>query len=396
MSSLTSLKAQTVKQLGTLAKKLDLTGWQNLRKDDLIQAILKEERRRKRQTAAAKKSSLKKKKGKVPPESYETNGHAKSRNSKTTSKSATHNTRKSHQEVIPQKSAARRLTSPPKNQPTRSQLTPIQSPSPSNNGQVSHLHHSPVLNSATAPQSPSDLSSTHFLHDKIDLTPCSSYWLRASWQISPEGTRRAKAALAEQWHSAQPVLRLIQIEGEANNIEYVRSLVAIHNGVDHWFLEAPTPHHSYRVEIGYLATNQKFHRLAHSDTVTPPAENTVLKNYDNPPTNKDLGKRKTSAALAIAKPILASRESQTNEEFPLTADLKATLHGRTIADGELTVDEAPVEVEVDGAFQIDLELPNRRQVLTLVAVNPTTLQEKTLIIAIERNTKSLEKTPLCQ
>ena len=39
------------------------------------------------------------------------------------------------------------------------------------------------------------------------------YWLQACWDVSRQNVARAKAALAEHWHTAKPTLRLLEVNG---------------------------------------------------------------------------------------------------------------------------------------------------------------------------------------
>ncbi len=47
-------------------------------------------------------------------------------------------------------------------------------------------------------------------------------------------------------------------------------------------------------------------------------------------------------------------------------------------------------VESDGSFSVRLNLPDSRQIIPAVATSLDGGEEKTIILAIERNTKSLE------
>jgi hypothetical protein len=47
-------------------------------------------------------------------------------------------------------------------------------------------------------------------------------------------------------------------------------------------------------------------------------------------------------------------------------------------------------VEEDGTFRVQLDMPDRRQVLPIVAQSPDGTEQRTIVLALERNTKVME------
>ena len=47
------------------------------------------------------------------------------------------------------------------------------------------------------------------------------FWLHAYWELTRQSVERARAALAQYWHAARPVLRLFEVErnGTTNSRE---------------------------------------------------------------------------------------------------------------------------------------------------------------------------------
>ncbi|MCY3011807.1 MAG: DUF4912 domain-containing protein, partial [Planctomycetota bacterium] len=62
----------------------------------------------------------------------------------------------------------------------------------------------------------------------------------------------------------------------------------------------------------------------------------------------------------------------------------------THPDAHLHVGEEPVKVRSDGSFSIRLPLPDRRQVLPATAKSRDGVDDQTVVIAVERNTKVME------
>ena len=48
------------------------------------------------------------------------------------------------------------------------------------------------------------------------------YWLQACWDVTRQSVQRARAAMAEHWHTAKPILRLMQVESGCDH-QYQRT-----------------------------------------------------------------------------------------------------------------------------------------------------------------------------
>src|SRR5207302_9470232 len=95
--------------------------------------------------------------------------------------------------------------------------------------------------------------------DRLVLIVRDSYWLQAIWSVTRHSVKRAEAALAEQWHTAGPVLRLLEVDGghTTSTVERVVREIEIHGGVTNWYVEVSSPPQSFRAAIGYKAANGK-------------------------------------------------------------------------------------------------------------------------------------------
>ena len=108
--------------------------------------------------------------------------------------------------------------------------------------------------------------------DRIIVLARDSYWLHAYWELSRTTLARAQAALGQEWHSAQPILRLMDVTSEDTTAAAERQVrdIPIHGGVNNWYLDVLDPPRSFRIDIGYLSRRGKFYVLARSNIVSTP------------------------------------------------------------------------------------------------------------------------------
>jgi hypothetical protein len=280
-----------------------------------------------------------------------------------------------------------------------------------------NLAKQPVPADAVAVSKPLPLKINWPNRDRLVVMVRGPFWLHATWDLTPAGVQRAQAALGQDWHSAKPVLRLIQLSssGSSTSSERVARDIPIHGGVKNWFIDVNKPPQTYRIEIGYLSVRGKFFCLARSNTVTtPPAQNgdsldthwgdialDVEKIYalsgggESSSDLQDLFEEKTQrplsnlaanghAALSIDG-ILAPHKN-----FKLEIDAEIVLRGSSLAGCSVNVQGEPIKVHSDGSFSVRMDFPNRRQVIPIVATSKDGVQHRTVVLAIERNTKAME------
>ena len=108
--------------------------------------------------------------------------------------------------------------------------------------------------------------------DRIIAMVRDPYWLHAYWELSRSTLARAQAALGQDWHTARPVLRLMDVTSEDTTSASERHVrdIEIHGGVNNWYIDVTNPPRSYRIDIGYLARRGKFFVLARSNVVSTP------------------------------------------------------------------------------------------------------------------------------
>lgn len=261
--------------------------------------------------------------------------------------------------------------------------------------------------------------------DRLVVMVRDPYWLHAFWELTRQGVERAEAALGQEWHSARPVLRLLDVSsnGTTSTAETVLRHIDIHGGVNNWYIDVNDPPKSYRVDIGYLALSGKFYMLARSNVVTTPRAGSsdeidhnwsdVAENFEkiyamsggyaddgpNPELQQLFEERlrrpmNTSMIGKFGRGVNGLLRKRRGQAFQFEVDAELIVFGTTEPDARVTLQGEPVQLRPDGTFTVRFSLPNCRQVLPAVASSSDGLEQRTVILAVERNTKVME--PLCR
>jgi hypothetical protein len=243
-------------------------------------------------------------------------------------------------------------------------------------------------------------------------------WLHCVWDVTPQSVQRAQAAMGQDWHSAFPVLRLRRVDTATSGAsESVERDVKIHGRVKNWYLDVAEAQQNYRVELGYLSASGRFHSLARSNVVSTPAPdrgeimdphwNDVAENCEKIyamsggySTDGSAGELQELFEERLRRPMgspLVTRygagaEGLIHRDRRLKIELEAELmiHGATHPDAHVTLQGEPIKVRPDGSFTVRTDFPNRRQVIPVVISTRDGAQQRTVILAVERNTKILE------
>ena len=255
--------------------------------------------------------------------------------------------------------------------------------------------------------------------DRVALLVRDPYWLHVCWEISRHSVERVRAAMSEQWHGAKPVLRLIEVEDgpTTSTAERVLREIEIHGGVNNWYVDVSDPPNSYRVAIGYLAAGGRFYSLARSNSVTTPrpgSSDTLDQNwsavardyervfslsggYSGKPSCGELKdlfeerlRRPMGSSLVTKYGVAAGGALGRRSNFAFDVDAELIVYGQTVPNAHVTLAGQPVKLRPDGTFTVRKSLPDRRQVLPVVAGSGDGLEQRTIILAIERNTKVME------
>ena len=66
------------------------------------------------------------------------------------------------------------------------------------------------------------------------------------------------------------------------------------------------------------------------------------------------------------------------------------IYGKTKAGSHVTLAGEPVKLRSDGTFTVRMSMPDRRQLLPVVANSRDGAEQRTIVLAVERNTKVME------
>jgi hypothetical protein len=225
--------------------------------------------------------------------------------------------------------------------------------------------------------------------------------------------------MAEHWHTAIPILRLMEVEAGAttSTAERIAREIPIHGGVSNWYIDVLDPPKSYRVDIGYKGENGRFVALARSNSVTTPSPGSsdsldqnwtdIAQDYervysmsggsDAEQSNNDLKelfeerlRRPMGSPMVTKYGVGADSMSMRKSQFGFTVDAELIIYGQTRPDGNVTLAGNPVKLRPDGTFTVRRKMPDRREVVPVVADSGDGLEQRTIILAIERNTKVME------
>jgi hypothetical protein len=257
--------------------------------------------------------------------------------------------------------------------------------------------------------------------DRIVAMVRDPYWLHTYWELTRHAIQRAEAALGQEWHGSRPILRLLDVTTNdvTSTSERIVRDIEIHGGCNNWYVDVANPPRSYRIDIGYLARGGRFYVLARSNVVTTPRagiSDVIDENW------ADLDSRKADRIYAMSSgfdPAASSLEvKQLFEErlrrpmgspavtsfgscvlpggkirqFTFQIDAELIVYGSTEPNARVTLQGQPVNLRSDGTFTMRFKLPDSRQIIPAVATSPDGMEERTIVLAVERNTKQLEPT----
>jgi hypothetical protein len=267
------------------------------------------------------------------------------------------------------------------------------------------------------PVSPSRALDHACIKDRIVAVARDPYWLHTYWELSRSTLARAQAALGQDWHTARPLLRLMDVTSEDTTSASERHLrdIEIHGGVNNWFIDVQAPPRSYRIDIGYLARRGKFFVLARSNVVTTPkagSSDIFDESWSNVQEQFQRLYRQSGGASGSSdshdlrdlfeerfRRPMHSLSLQTlgtgaltsfGRDFHFEIDAELIVYGSTEPNAKVTLQGEPVQVRPDGSFTVRFSLPDSRQIIPAVAASPDGVEERTIVLAVERNTKALE------
>lgn len=381
-----SLKEKPVRDLARLAKQHGVAGWHAMRKDQLIRALVRKARTRP-PVAAARCNAIPVRNG--------------DRDSRPAVPAAIGRLPAGVVAGVAAGGAARAVA-------------PTQDPAVTLRLQQARERLLKAKNLATPPEGG---RSPRPVRDRMVLMVRGPHWLHVFWELTARSISRSQAALGQEWHGARPTLRLIELESglNASPSERVVREIAVHGGVKNWFIDIREPHR-YRCEIGYLAVSGRFHALVRSNAVSMPhspqgdtldahwgeivddceriyAMSGGFSAEHSSTELQELFEERLRRPMGPPAARSSGAEDEEGEDgvpaFELEVDAEMVVYGVTQPGAYLTLQGEPVKVHADGTFRVRVDMPNRRQVLPIVASTADGASRQMVVMAVERNTKSM-------
>jgi hypothetical protein len=193
--------------------------------------------------------------------------------------------------------------------------------------------------------------------------------------------------------------------------------IEVHGGVSNWYVHVDDSPGSYRLELGYMGSTGRFYPLVRSNVVSTPEPGSsdaidenwtdVAENFDKiyamsggySPDNNSLScraVRRTAPSpdgLAHGHPLRARAWKAclaASQDFKFEVDAEMIVYGVTNPDTHVSLRGEPVRIRPDGTFTVRMSLPNQRQVIPVVASAANGGEQRTIVLAVERNTKVME------
>ncbi|MBD14972.1 MAG: DUF4912 domain-containing protein [Planctomycetaceae bacterium] len=357
-----TLRSRTAKDLAQLARQNGIAGWHSMRKEELVLALIK----------------IANKRGAIAQLSNDKSPGASAKNSLFVS-GATSPTKKQDSKIRRKIDLLQRKIATAKN----------------------------IASNADSPQESKE--------DRLIVMVRDPYWLHAFWELSQRSVDRAQAALGQHWHSAQPTLRVFSIK-ETGTAVLTRNIV-IHGGVSNWYVDVQDPPCEFRMEIGYLTENGSFYCIARSNRVNTPTASTsdavddnwtdvaeqadriyaMSGGYSHRGTSPELQKlledrlqRPLGSPMKTRYGKGAASLDESADGMSFAVDAEIIVYGATDRHAHVTLKGEQVTLRPDGTFAIRMSLPDCRQVIPIVASTRDGVEQKTIILAVERNTKTME------
>jgi len=400
------LNSRSCKDLAEMAKKRGVRGWHSMRKDQLIKALARVNGKPKSRVAAPARAQQPAR----APQPTRTVASSRSASARTVPSAA-----------VQQPVAATRRSTTTAARPRLSKPAPRVVEKPKDPRVVKQLQDAREKQTRwknLACQAPNGKPNAE-VKDRLVVLVRDSYWLHANWELNRTGIERAEAAMGQDWHSARPVLRVFEVSGSGATCTSERLVrtIDIHGGVSNWYIDVVEPPKSYRLDIGYLAASGKFYVLSRSNVVnTPPpgssdaldgnwadvAENfekiyALSGGYSTEGPNLELQelfeerlRRPMGSPMSTRFGGGAEALAGRKREFNFELDAELIVYGVTEPDAHVTLQGDPVRLRPDGTFTVRFSLPNCRQVIPAVASSANGLEQRTIVLAVERNTKAME------
>ena len=412
MITATDLKTQTVKALAIMARKKKVLGWHGMRKEELVQALVKAARLEAGKRNGSTNGHAKNGSTNGHAKNGSTNGHAKNglTNGHAKNGSTNGHSTNGYGKGINRGADGNGTTG----SRAGASAKPARKPRMARRLQQIKDRLAAAKDISFKAIGPPNVQ----MRDRVVVMVRDPYWLHAYWELSRRGVERAQAAMGQYWHAAHPVLRVHELSRNGTTSASRQAVrdIPVHGGVNNWYIDVQNPPKSYQIEIGYLAPGGRFYCLARSNVVsTPPPGSAdtfdrnwaeVAKEFDRvyamtagsteQEANGDL---KDVFEEQLHRPIGETVTSQfaqgaanhgPKRDFRFHVDTELIVHGVAHPDARVTLRGEPVRLRPDGTFAVRFSLPDRRHVLPVVASSGDGTEQRTIVLAVDRNTKFME------
>jgi hypothetical protein len=254
--------------------------------------------------------------------------------------------------------------------------------------------------------------------DRVLAVARDPYWIHIYWELCNTTLERARAAMGQLWHGSKPILRVMDVTSEETSAMSERHErdECIQSDVNNWYINVTHPGRKYRVDLGFMTRRGSFFIVGKSNVVNmPPITMSTSIEEDwhiaqeeihriqvrhNDPESRQLSNElielfEDRFHQPIHKTSLTHLPANflTNMDTPLKFEIGAELviFGTTNPTSKVTLQGEPVPIQPDGSFSVRFHMPDSRQIIPAVASSSDGSEEKTIILAVERNTKVMEQ-----
>lgn len=371
------LKTNTRKELAALAKRHRVAGWHGMRKEELIEALLDVHRSKSGESTRSVRSVARiktERRDPNPPEAPKPLMAARP-----AAKSSPRATAKTHPHANGSNGSSRTTATSPR--PVRRDI--------------------------------STAGPTDAVSEELVAIAHDPYWIHARWVLKRSTVLRAEAALGAEWFRAVPVIRVHALdvdETKGVTAAWVRD-VEIHGECDHWFVPVEHPPGAFKLEIGYASPSGRFFALAKSKRVTTPRPGSKAaerlgwnRNGSSGSMNRPANGRapitdpqfeKFLAARAVSYAV-SSGDYRSNghgsgaSRTPFQLETELVVSGVVQPNSQLTLQGETIKIGRDGRFSTRVTLGDGRNVIPATSVSADGTEQRTIILAVESNTKELE------
>ena len=401
MSNADRLTDQPKAALATLAKRRGIRGWESMNKGDLVKALARGG------SPGSSKSVKTSKPAKVARPARVTVKAA----AKVTAKRPAKLSRAEKRGTVAKTIANGVHRAAPRNGPAKPAAKSAAKPATAPAGTTK-----PAAAPAPIKELPARQSGAP-TKDRIILAVNDPYWLHVMWDLSAHSVQRAEAALKQDWYGAKLIIRLSDVTSHdttSTSETPIRDIPITGDGRN-WYINVSQPPRQYRVDIGYISRRGDFFVLARSNVVTPPkagSSEALDAGWEKDPKKAERIMAMSTGFESTAHPELkavyeerlrrplgAPKETAFGsgatppgsvKKFFFDIDAKLIVFGRTDPSAHLTLGNDPIDLAPNGTFFMEFSLPDSRQIIPAVATSADGVEERTIVLAVERNTKYLD------